>query len=104
MTVTPFSRTFRGWPSSLPQTLFGRLHDALGSINAARVGRNRRGGVILHRIDWEREDDGCLSITLRFDRAPGAWFSVGGRRLQIHRHCDHSRLLNKVGRWAARSR
>ena len=86
----------------ITKTLIKKLRENLATVNASKIGRNRRGSLLLYSFDVSAKHDGILVVTLEWSRRSGMSAQFLSRdlqrcRVQLYRFCDHKLLLKKLG-------
>lgn len=86
----------------MTKTLLKMLTSNLLTVNASKIGRNRRGKLLMSSFTAMRSDDGKLVVTLTWKQR-GVFTpnmirdAVTRYRLQVFNFCDHKLLLKKLG-------
>ena len=70
------------------------IQTQLGTYNRAKVGRDRRGRVMLVNVSGQLAGDGTYVLSLRFRRGGTPWLHIPffGRH-QLYQFADHKKLM-----------
>lgn len=81
----------------LSKSLSRRMFDQIQTINATKLGKHRRGSLMLRTVRFDGK-----TLTLEWSKACPfvvARFSGGATaRFQVYRYSDHKTFLRKVGK------
>jgi len=73
------------------------LHQYIGTFNKEKIGRNRRGSVVMCGCDTERESNGDFGVTVIFERRGAPYINVVGHdKIKAFNHTDFKKLFKTL--------